>query len=82
MIGKDLVPTAIEEYLAEIGNTVEIYWNKTDYLKKLGDNELEQFGKIYVRLRGQGKDLKEIGKKIYEKGEKRGLPGFERYFNN
>jgi hypothetical protein len=79
MVGKELVPTAIEEYLAK-NNYEGIYWNRTEYLDGTKENDFEYFGEIYLQLRGSGKDLSLIGKKLYEKGEKRKMAGFEQYY--
>jgi len=79
MIGKELVPTAIEEYISQLASE-GIYWNRTEYLDGSKEKDFEYFGSIYLQLRGSGKDLSLIGKKIYEKGEKKKLPGFEKYY--
>jgi hypothetical protein len=82
MIGKELVPNAIEEFLAEFKSNPEIYWNKNEYIDFSNEKDLELFGEIYLKLRGRGKDLIEIGKHIYEKGEKNRLPGFDVTYSN
>jgi hypothetical protein len=79
MVGKELVPTAIEEYISQLKQE-GIYWNRTEYLDGVNEKDFEYFGNIYLQLRGSGKDLSLIGKKIYEKGEKKKLPGFEQYY--
>lgn len=81
MIGKDLVPSAIDEYIIENQKNLKLYWNKKEYLKLLNESDLIHLGEIYLRLRGKGKDLVEIGKRLYRKGEEKHLPGFDRKFD-
>ncbi|UCH89666.1 MAG: hypothetical protein JSV49_03185 [Thermoplasmata archaeon] len=76
MVGKDLVPSAIDEYIFVNQNKMEKYWNKEEFQTYIDDEDLISFGEFYLKLRGKGKDLVEIGKKLYEKGEKMRLPGF------
>lgn len=80
LIGKDLVPNAIEEYLADKTVNYEYYWSRTEYMDFTNDNDYIQLAELYLRLRGQGKDLSDIGKRLYKKAEKLKVPGTDRTY--
>ena len=81
IIGKDLVPKAIEEYL-NLNEGLDFYWNRSEYTDYANDNDYVKLAEMYVRWRSQGKDLGEIGKRLLQKGEKSGLPGFDSYYTS
>ena len=81
IIGKDLVPNAIEEYLTN-NEGMDYYWNRSEYMDFTNDSDYVKMADIYVRLRGKGKNLSEVGKLLYQKGEKLRIPGFDRTYYN
>jgi hypothetical protein len=71
----DLVPKAIEEFILEQDHNKR-YWNIEEFRTKSQESDLINLGEYYIELRSKGKQLAEIGKYLYNKGEKKGLPGF------
>jgi uncharacterized Zn finger protein len=71
----DLVPKAIDEFILEQAHKKR-YWNIEEFRTKSRETDLIHLGEYYIELRSKGKELAEIGKYLYSKGEKKGLPGF------